>query len=61
MTIQLLEMTIMSNDTGFLFFVGLLIISIAIGTEFTTFMGWIVLGIGIMFASLIKHLNDNVW
>lgn len=50
----------MNGDNGFLFFVGLVVISIAIGVEFKTTYGFAVLGIGLILMSLLSYLNKGM-
>ena len=50
----------MKGDNGFLFFVGLVVISIAIGVEFKTTYGFGVLGIGLISVSLLSYLNKGM-
>ncbi len=42
----------------YLFFVGLVIIAPAVGHEVSPFAGWMVLGVGLMFAGLWDALRE---
>ena len=48
------------NNSGFVFFIGVVVVSISIGTEFKATYGFAVLGIGLMGMSLLSYLNNGV-
>lgn len=40
-------------------FVGLIVISLAIGTHFNDFYGWMLFGIGLVVLGLIEHFDQK--
>ena len=47
------------EDNGFVFFIGLVVISIATGSQFGSVYGFYVLGTGFILVSLLNYLNGG--